>query len=775
MNITKNNKNVPKKNLSNLSSNHSLLIISSDIPVQSLYNLLIQNPTYINKVDSKNETFLSYAIKRNKKDTIDLLLTSPIIDINFQNSKKNSYLHLAVLNQNLELINELINKGIDMNLQNEDGDTALHLAYKIDNKDIIEILINNNINTSIKNNNGDLAINIKPEKSNILKSNNSSNNMYESVNNSGFNSSNSYNMNNSNIYINKNNNNNNSNKINQKTYESSEDFFSSVISNNKNIQSDDNYQIVNDDENNEDIQIYESKNSNLNNNNNINLSVSNSKNINKSIKINLSNNIKNKLNLSKANQNSKNQEFQSQYIYPNNYNNFDNNNQYNNTSNNQIYNNNNLNSHDSKNNINITNNIQEKNEKIYNQNDVVDLFDLTASLDIVKKVNRDKVEDISNLNINKINDDNDNNKNEFKKVSTMDEDLVNINQISNLNIKVENNNNNQFIKKNSKSSNNSDYDDFEENNNFRDTIKPKIEIDDEFAFSSPHIQNLNEITQKNTAVNTASNINSNYNSITKVYESNNNTNKNSILTTQSIKNLMVSNNPSPLPAISTMNISSNGSINYNISQSINNNYNNNNKNLINKPASTPLINFLQKIKMEKYANNLINNGFDDIQLIIEQTKGNNLGITDENLKEAGILLPGDRAKIIIKIQELAKNFVYPIPKGVFYTCDDLDNIDSDIYIRKLNNWLRNLKVENYLMNFISNGYHSLELLLVQMESKIPLNENLLKDLGIDKIGYRTRIINKLKEEAKSLIIQLKKNLLIIDKKGNNDICDCKIF
>ena len=774
MNITKNNKNVPKKNLSNLSSNHSLLIISSDIPVQSLYNLLIQNPSYINKVDSKNETFLSYAIKRNKKDTIDLLLTSPIIDINFQNSKKNSYLHLAVLNQNLELINELINKGIDMNLQNEDGDTALHLAYKIDNKDIIEILINNNINTSIKNNNGELAINIKPEKSNILKSNNSSNNMYESVNNSGFNSGNSYNMNNSNIYINKNNN-NNSNKINQKTYESSEDFFSSVISNNKNIQSNDNYQIVNDDENNEDIQIYESKNSNLNNNNNINLSVSNSKNLNKSIKINLSNNIKNKLNLSKANQNSKNQEFQSQYIYPNNYNNFDNNYQYNNTSNNQIYNNNNLNSHDSKNNINITNNIQEKNAKIYNQNDVVDLFDLTASLDIVKKVNRDKVEDIPNLNINKINDDNNNNKNEFKKVSTMDEDLVNINQISNLNIKVENDNKNQFIKKNSKSSNNSDYDDFDENNNFRDTIKPKIEIDDEFAFSSPHIQNLNEITQKNTAVNTASNINSNYNSITKVYESNNNTNKNSILTTQSIKNLMVSNNPSPLPAISTMNISSNGSINYNISQSINNNYNNNNKNLINKPASTPLINFLQKIKMEKYANNLINNGFDDIQLIIEQTKGNNLGITDENLKEAGILLPGDRAKIIIKIQELAKNFVYPIPKGVYYTCDDLDNIDSDIYIRKLNNWLRNLKVENYLMNFISNGYHSLELLLVQMESKIPLNENLLKDLGIDKIGYRTRIINKLKEEAKSLIIQLKKNLLIIDKKGNNDICDCKIF
>ena len=758
MNITKNNKNVPKKTLSNLSSNHSLLIISSDIPVQSLYNLLIQNPTYINKVDSKNETFLSYAIKRNKKDIIDLLLTSPIIDINFQNSNKNSYLHLAVLNQNLDLINELINKGIDMNLQNEDGNTALHLAYKIDNKNIIETLINNNINTNIKNNNGELAINIKPEKIYTLNSNSSSNNVYESVNNSGFDSSNSYNFRN---------NNNNSFKNKQKNYENNEDFFSSVISNNKNIQSSNNYQIVNDDENNDDIQIYESKNSspNNNNNNNINLSISNSRDLNKSTKIHLSDNIKNKLNLSKVNPNSKNQEFQSQYIYPNNYNNFNNNYQYTNTSNNRFYNNtnNNLSMRESKN----INKKEEKNEKlINNRNDEIDLFDLTASLELTKKINRDKVEDIPNLNINKENDDTYNN--HFKKVSTMDEDMVNINKISNLNIKVENINN-QFQKKNSKSSNNSDYDDFDDNN-FRDTLKPKIEIDDEFVFSSPHIQNLNELTQKNTAVNTASNINS---SITKVFENNNN-NKNSILTTQSIKNLMVSNNPSPLPAISTKNISSRESINYNISQSINNNFNNNNK-ILYKPASSPLIVFLQKLKMEKYANNLINNGFDDIQLIIDQSKGNNLGISDDNLKEAGILLPGDRAKFLIKIQELAGNFAFPIPKGVYYTCNDLDNIDSDIYIRKLNNWLKNLKVENYLMNFVSNGYHSLELLLVQMESKNPLNDNLLIELGIEKIGYRTRIINKLKEEAKSLIIQLKKNLLIIDKKGNNDICDCKIF
>ena len=88
--------------------------------------------------------------------------------------------------------------------------------------------------------------------------------------------------------------------------------------------------------------------------------------------------------------------------------------------------------------------------------------------------------------------------------------------------------------------------------------------------------------------------------------------------------------------------------------------------------------------MEKYYNLLNSNGFDDINLIIEQTKENFLGITNENLKEAGIINPGERAKIIIKVQELANNFSYEIPKEVYYTCLDLKNSDKDINIIKLN-------------------------------------------------------------------------------------------
>ena len=190
-----------------------------------------------------------------------------------------------------------------------------------------------------------------------------------------------------------------------------------------------------------------------------------------------------------------------------------------------------------------------------------------------------------------------------------------------------------------------------------------------------------------------------------------------------------------------------------------------------------LYDFLSKIKMEKYYKNLTLNGFDDIKLIIEQTKKNELGITNENLKEAGILLFGDRIKIIIRVQELSNNFPYLIPNEVYYTCENLINADIDKNILKLNKWLKSINIENFLNNFISNGFHSIELLLIQNYSKEPLTiENLKNELGIEKIGFRQRIINKLKDDSKKFVNKLKSNLLIVDEGKNKEICNnCTIF
>ena len=122
---------------------------------------------------------------------------------------------------------------------------------------------------------------------------------------------------------------------------------------------------------------------------------------------------------------------------------------------------------------------------------------------------------------------------------------------------------------------------------------------------------------------------------------------------------------------------------------------------------------------------------------------------ENELKEAGISCPGDRAKILIRIQEKAGNFRFNVPKSVYYTCKNLNKIDNDVNINNLRNWLKKLRIDNYLTNFIENGYHSIELLLLQMESQCPLTTEILKEeIRVDKIGHRSRIINKLKRKKK---------------------------
>ena len=191
--------------------------------------------------------------------------------------------------------------------------------------------------------------------------------------------------------------------------------------------------------------------------------------------------------------------------------------------------------------------------------------------------------------------------------------------------------------------------------------------------------------------------------------------------------------------------------------------------------NNPLIEFLSQINLLKYFNNLDNNGFDDINLLIEEAKKGDI-IKDQELKEVGINIPGDRAKILIRIKEKANLFGFTVPKSVYYTSKDFNNIENDQHIMELKNWLNNLKVEKYLMNFINNGYHSIELLLMQMETENPLTTQILKDeINIDKIGYRSRILNKLKEEGRSLNNKLKTSVLVVNNRGDDKNCECILF
>ena len=166
-----------------------------------------------------------------------------------------------------------------------------------------------------------------------------------------------------------------------------------------------------------------------------------------------------------------------------------------------------------------------------------------------------------------------------------------------------------------------------------------------------------------------------------------------------------------------------------------------------------LIKFILELNLpEKYAEILIENGFDDLDVLTKQMKLG-LSLTYQNLKDIGLGNPGERAKILIHLEEISDNFDFILDKEVIY-CNKLPEEKSGslfLFLKKIN-------LEEYFNNFLDNGYNNAELLFVQMSSKNPINEEILKnDIGIKKLGHLQRIMFSLKEETKKYINNLEKN------------------
>jgi len=200
---------------------------------------------------------------------------------------------------------------------------------------------------------------------------------------------------------------------------------------------------------------------------------------------------------------------------------------------------------------------------------------------------------------------------------------------------------------------------------------------------------------------------------------------------------------------------------------------------------TKIKNFLSEIGLSyHYCKLLLSNGFDDLEVLIQQTKSG-IAITDKNLKDIGFKTSGKRAKFLIHLEEKANLYEFEIDKEKVY-------FPSIINENKLYRLLSSINLEQYINNFIINDYTSPELLYIQMLSRQPLTEEILfNEIGIDKVGYRMRLINKLKNESSNFIYKMKKGIFKTNnnfhiKKGsiilesqrgnNNEFCNmCKIY
>ena len=165
-----------------------------------------------------------------------------------------------------------------------------------------------------------------------------------------------------------------------------------------------------------------------------------------------------------------------------------------------------------------------------------------------------------------------------------------------------------------------------------------------------------------------------------------------------------------------------------------------------------LTKFISEINLpKKYAEILIENGFDDLNVLINQMK-KGLSITYQNLKDIGITNTGDKSKILIHLEEISQNFDFNLEKDKIYSNNITEEKSGSLY-----QFLHGIHLDEYFQLFIDSGFSNAELLFMQMASKNPITEDILKnDIGINKIGHLQRIMISLKEETKKYVDNLRK-------------------
>jgi ankyrin repeat protein len=679
------------------------IFIKSQLSINQLNHILINNSYIINSIDKKGETLLSYAINNNNYKLCNLLLNNPKLNLYYKDNNGNSYLHLAVKNQNEKIIKKLIEKDTNLNYKNNFGNTPLQMAYEYGNKSIIQLLNNYGMKNLIRNNEHKLKTKSKAKK---ITNDNKKSNIALKSNKSEFKllkyNNKSQKRKNGNDNINSNNQKDKSMMISKycKYYKSNPHF------------------------------LINNKTSNEMNKNNISNSILTSR-----------RRIKNNIKCLKSNL-TKDEE--GDQISGTNINNL----------------------------LNYTSKdtkfITDSKEKSNNVEDISS-FNISQSSDSKNNCNEKEKN-----NINRDNNNDLRRKYIIYDTSYMKDDIEKQNSFENNHKSYINLNKfNTIIQKK--------YFQLNTDNNYKENNKKCKLLSNQSNKNNLKKANqiaTNKIINKTIGITKLKNQNSFNNKIN--IKNNNNSNK------KEKKNNKIYH------ILKKRNLKR-GEI-FNLSQNKKENKNKNNLNLdynkernqidengLTMNSSKLLKDFLSQINMGKYISILAFNGFDDINLILEQSKNGNSSIQDSELKEAGIKIPGDRAKILIRIQELSNNFGFPIPKEVYYSIKNDKNILQDQHIIKLRKWLENLKIEKYLYNFIDNGYNSIELLLIQMISSNPLTNEILKEeIKIDKIGYRSRIINKLKEDSKSFINELKLNMIIVSRDEGKCInkyknCQCIIL
>jgi ankyrin repeat protein len=103
----------------------------------------------INIIDQQDEILLSEKI-----DILNIMFLTIDINTTTIDDKENSFLHYCIINNNYEITEYLLDKGINSNIQNKNGETALLMASRKGYFRFVKLLLQYGANPDIYEKNG---------------------------------------------------------------------------------------------------------------------------------------------------------------------------------------------------------------------------------------------------------------------------------------------------------------------------------------------------------------------------------------------------------------------------------------------------------------------------------------------------------------------------------------------------------------------------------------------------------------------------------------------
>lgn len=183
-----------------------------------------------------------------------------------------------------------------------------------------------------------------------------------------------------------------------------------------------------------------------------------------------------------------------------------------------------------------------------------------------------------------------------------------------------------------------------------------------------------------------------------------------------------------------------------------------------------LLMWLSKFKLEETYESLLQSGYDDLPTLISQLHGNP-PLNLESLKTMGISKPGHRLRLLARLEdEVIRKPRISNSKSLnkITWCVNIPPSPGLEFSASMEDFLESLGLKNLLNKFTEAGLDDYEQVVFLMGSNYPITDDILyKEVGIEKIGYRHRLLSRLNEES-----VIKKKFLKIERDDIRSACEC---